>query len=242
MSEEEAKTKWCPFAQLAYQIYSNTGVSEFMGCSASNCMMWRWEDWANGIPYDQQIRKGHCGLAGKDDFWCAERHDQPEATSEVMTMDEEKKETGTEAAITDQCSRLAASTSYVSGRKHLWEVDHPYYCNRGNYFAPRREKVDDRYKSWGDFLANYHDADFDMNLLFRWDWYEGSDDDEEEYPKAFNGDINYRNGELFIFWMGQRKGLYRWTTIEVCRADEPAVIEFLKPRLAHLLKLWEPLT
>jgi len=41
--------------------------------------------------------------------------------------------------------------------------------------------------------------------------------------------------------MGQRKGLYRWSIIEVCRADEPAVIAFLQPRLEHLASLWLPL-
>lgn len=119
--------------------------------------------------------------------------------------------------------------------KHLWEVSHPYYCNEGNYYA--HEQPTTHYKSWGEFVAAEADVDFDMNLLFRWDWREGEDWD----LTPFNGDANYRNGVLVLFWMGQRKGLYRWTTIEVCRADEPAVIEFLRPRMAHLLRLWEPL-
>jgi len=120
--------------------------------------------------------------------------------------------------------------------KRLWEVDHPYYCNRGNYFAS--ESVSDHYKTWASFAAEYADADFDLNLVFRFDWLEGEDDGAGE----FTGDDNYRNGELLIFWMGQRKGLYRYSTIEVCRADEPAVIEFLRPRWEHLLQLWEPLS
>lgn len=117
--------------------------------------------------------------------------------------------------------------------KHLWEIDHPYYCNEGNYFATK--PVDDEFKSWADFYAEYAVCDFDLNLIFRFDWEEGEDHD----LPPFNGDINYRNGLLKIFWMGQRKGLYRWTTIEVCRADEPAVIEFLKPRWDHMRALWE---
>ena len=121
---------------------------------------------------------------------------------------------------------------------HLWEVNHAYYCNEGNYYAPGIDQPGDEFKSWADFIAEYADADFDMNLVFRWDWREGVDWNAGE----FNGDVNYRNGHLLIFWMGQRKGLYRWSKIEVCRADEPAVIEFLRPRFAHLLSLWEPLT
>ena|ERR1700743_3258422 len=123
--------------------------------------------------------------------------------------------------------------------KHLWEVDHPYYCNEGNYFARGTDRVHDEFSRWADFWEEYKDADFDMNLVFRWDW-------KEEHPESgetnFTGDVNYRNGKLLIFWMGQRKGLYRWSEIQVCRADEPLVIKFLRPRLEHLKKLWEPLS
>lgn len=75
-----------------------------------------------------------------------------------------------------------------------------------------------------------------MNLVFRWDWKE---DEDEETP--FNGDVNYPNGKLLIFWMGQRKGLYSWSEIAVCRADEPAVREWLQQRYDYLSKLWRPL-
>jgi hypothetical protein len=121
---------------------------------------------------------------------------------------------------------------------HLWEVDHPYYCNEGNFYAPGNDQPCDSHKSWADFLADYNYADFDLNLVFRFDWVEGEDHD----LPAYNGDPYYRNGHLKIFWMGQRKGLYRWSTVEVCRADEEAVLAFLKPRWEHLKKLWEPVS
>lgn len=119
--------------------------------------------------------------------------------------------------------------------KHLWEIDHPYYCNQGNYYAS--ESVEDKHKSWGSFITKNADADMDMNLAFRFDWHEG----QENGLGEFTGDPNYRNGELLIFWMGQRKGLYRYSRIEVCRNDEPAVIEFLRPRWEHMKLLWEPI-
>lgn len=122
--------------------------------------------------------------------------------------------------------------------KHLWEVDHPYYCNEGNFYAPGNEQPYARYRSWAEFIVSEGENDFDMNLLFRFDWTENEDDDGRE----FNGDPNYRNGVLFLFWMGQRKGIYRWTEVEVCRNDEPAVLEFLQPRFDHLMLLWEPLS
>lgn len=120
--------------------------------------------------------------------------------------------------------------------KHLWEVGHSYYCNDGNYFT--NESVCGEYTSWASFIAEYKDADMDMNLLFRWDWREGEDWDLE----PFNGDINYRNGKLLIFWMGQRKGIYRCSSIEVCRADEDDVRAFLLPRWEHMKALWEPIS
>lgn len=115
-------------------------------------------------------------------------------------------------------------------KKHLWEVDHSYYCNQGNYYA--RESVESYYKRWGDFIAEWGEADMDYNLLFRWDWVEEGD---------FNGDSNYRNGKLYLFWMGQRKGRYNYSVVEVCRNDEEDVIKYIQPRYEYIKSLWEPL-
>lgn len=122
-------------------------------------------------------------------------------------------------------------TAAHSTAGRLWEIKHPYYCNEGLYFGTGSSGgVDDHFRTFAEFAAEYADADFDYNLVFRWDWQEDN---------AFNGDVNYRNGRLLVFWMIQRKGYHRWSTVEVCRADEPAVIEFLKPRWEHMKKLWE---
>lgn len=123
--------------------------------------------------------------------------------------------------------------------KHLWEVEHNYYCTEGGYFWNQSERQTVwEFKSWSDFLAEMADADLDYNMLFRWDW---SEVDEETCKPTFNGDANYRNGKLKLFFMVQRKGFHSTSIVEVCRADEPAVIEYLRPRLAHLMALWEPL-
>lgn len=118
----------------------------------------------------------------------------------------------------------------------LWEIKHPYYCNEGNYFS--NESCESSYGSWQEFKDSEGDADFDYNLVFRWDWDEENDNGES----TFNGDENYRNAKLKIFWMGQRKGLYRWSVIDVCRADESEVRAWLYERWEHLKKLWEPLS
>lgn len=119
--------------------------------------------------------------------------------------------------------------------KHLWEVEHPYYCSEGNYFA---NECHTEYKTFGAYVAEFGDADLDYNLVFRWDWREGDDWGAED----FNGDNYYRNGRLTIYMMHQRKARNVSHEIQVCRADEPAVIEFLKPRLAKMMELWAPLS
>lgn len=113
--------------------------------------------------------------------------------------------------------------------KHLWEIDHPYYCNEGNYYASG-EQPTASYDSWEEFFSAEGDADFDMNLLFRWDWRKA---DPEEKNWGNKHDV------LLLFWMGQRKGLYRWTEVQVTDADEPAVREWLTERWKHMQLLWE---
>lgn len=115
---------------------------------------------------------------------------------------------------------------------HLWEYDHPYYCNEGNYFCKPGEQPRSRHESWADFLAEEGDGDLDMNLLFRWDWRK-ADTKEEHWGNPTD--------VLLLFWMGQRKGVYRWSEVAITDADEPAVIEFLKVRKAHLMEIWEPI-
>lgn len=117
--------------------------------------------------------------------------------------------------------------------KHLWEVDHDYYCETSNYFS--NETVA-RYKTWAAFAEAEGDAEMDRNLVFRWDWREGTGWDLAEY----NGDDYYRHAELHVFIMGQRQGKFRSCIVDVCRADEPAIIEYLKPRWENLRQLWEP--
>lgn len=118
--------------------------------------------------------------------------------------------------------------------KHLWECEHQYYCSEENYFD---NDTTTSHKSFDDFLAEEGDADMDYNLVFRWDW---TEEDEETGECNYKGDDYYRNGKLSIFFMGQRKGLFRSVTVDVCRADEPKVIEYLKPRWEHMQALWAP--
>lgn len=136
--------------------------------------------------------------------------------------------------IVGSAARGAADNERENMSKHLWEVKHSYYCNEGNYY---NNECGFEFKSWQEFMDEMGDCDFDYNLLFRWDWDETNDDGEPTY----NGDDNYRNGKLKLFWMHQRKGRYVYNIIEVCRADEAAVIEYLKPRWEYMRALWSPI-
>lgn len=91
MTEDEAKTKWCPFARTAYiainkdtgqaiaAISVNRGLdlqpSERACCIASACMAWRWTDQytdtrtgttatLGSYPPGVLDGTGFCGLAG----------------------------------------------------------------------------------------------------------------------------------------------------------------------------------
>lgn len=126
----------------------------------------------------------------------------------------------------------------MSDNQRLWEIQHRYHCQETNYFAGRRDTVTE-YCSWQQFIAEMGDADEDYNLLFRWDW-RGSCPDNWDYDPTAH-DENCRDGRLYLFWMGQRKGKYYASIVNVCRADEPQVVAFLRPRFEHLKGLWEPL-
>lgn len=74
MTEDEAKTKWCPFARVSYGKYScnrSDHDSPVGKCIGSKCMAWR--EYKHSIPSFDEFGKnmeplkyeGYCGLAGK---------------------------------------------------------------------------------------------------------------------------------------------------------------------------------
>lgn len=74
MTEDEAKTKWCPFVRLVISDIgeAKTDNRDFdygdgtPSCIASECMAWRWKQ--EGIEHGEPIYNdtyGHCGLASK---------------------------------------------------------------------------------------------------------------------------------------------------------------------------------
>ena len=119
---------------------------------------------------------------------------------------------------------------------HLWEIDHPYYCNEGNYYASGSALYDvhAEYESWHDFIADWGATDPDLNLVFRWDWKRDSGEylEEGEEPEP---------DKLYVFWVLQRKAILRSTVCVVTEADEPAVREWLASRAQTIAAVWEPI-
>ncbi len=123
--------------------------------------------------------------------------------------------------------------------KRLWEAEHPYYCNEGNFYAAGCIQA---YSTWADFMAAEGKQDMDLNLVFRWDWRPETDEDGDAVDGRSARDPYYRGETLWLFYMGQRKGAYRSVSVEVCRADEPEVRAWLMTRWEHMRQLWAPLS
>lgn len=69
MTEDEARTKWCPMARVTVKEMPANRITERYNCIASDCMMWKVEisqyD-ANEINRKSNARQkatGYCGLA-----------------------------------------------------------------------------------------------------------------------------------------------------------------------------------
>ena len=110
----------------------------------------------------------------------------------------------------------------------LSDVRHDYYCSDGCFFGSPGYRTHETFESWADFLVEMDDADFDLNLLFRWDWEPASDDPEDEQPTP----------TLALFYVRQRKAYNCSYRVKVRDEDEPAIREWLRPRWEHLRKLW----
>lgn len=122
--------------------------------------------------------------------------------------------------------------------KKLWEIDNPYYCSEGNYYS--REPYH-AYSSWKEFADTMGKSDGELNLLFRWDWQAPHVDGDSDNDFDWQGDENYRDSTLKLFWVMQRKGIFACHEISVCRADEPAIRAWLVERMRHILAFWGPL-
>lgn len=56
MTEQEAKTKWCPMVRIDAIVVGDE-IHRRGACIGSGCMMWRYDG-------ENEPRHGRCGLAG----------------------------------------------------------------------------------------------------------------------------------------------------------------------------------
>ena len=126
---------------------------------------------------------------------------------------------------------MAGEAKAEAAMKHLWEVDHPYYCNEGH---------ESDSETWEEFVESVCNLDSDLNLVVRWDWFAASDEETgKDLPPP--SDPSVRSEFLHVFFLAQRKG-YIWSArIAVCRNDEPQIRAWLETKLAYLTNLWAPI-
>lgn len=115
--------------------------------------------------------------------------------------------------------------------QRLWEINHPYYCNEGNYFERGMHEV---YQSWADFYEDWGTNDPDLNLVFRWDW-------KRADPTDYADDEEVPPDRLFAYWVLQRKAILRSTECVITEADEPAVRAWLAERAKTIAAIWQPI-
>lgn len=110
-------------------------------------------------------------------------------------------------------------------------VEHPYYCSESNYYSNEPSKT---YETMTEFLDCFESADVDLNLCFRWDIRNRSDDGEGKKAGRYCAQV---------FIMLQRKGIFK--PIEIESVNEIEADRFLKYAQKHwetIKEMWKPVS
>lgn len=120
---------------------------------------------------------------------------------------------------------------------HLWEVEHPYHSEEGNYLVAPADTLEAivKFPSWEEFhvfATNTEFQDPDYNLVYRWDWQTPDPElyEDEELP----------SDKLLLFVIQQRKAYNLSYEIDVRREDEPDIREWLTGRAKKIAAIWQP--
>lgn len=116
--------------------------------------------------------------------------------------------------------------------KHIIEtlaIEHPYYCSERNYYSNDPDCVWD---TATDFLNEYEDADVNMNLVFRWDIQQKTDNNDNPVEGVYSAQI---------FMMHQRKGIFAPHYISVVRPAEIIRLrDYLGKHWKTIQAIWSP--
>lgn len=112
----------------------------------------------------------------------------------------------------------------------LKSTNHSYYCSDTNYYVGGRENYGrNDFDTWASFKNEWicgDELDDDLNHLFRFDIYENTE--------------NPGNFCLYLFFLLQRKGIYRPVYIEhITSEDMPEIEAFLRDRWAYMQHQWK---
>ena len=108
-------------------------------------------------------------------------------------------------------------------------VKHDYYSSESNYTD---KDAGEMYETMTAYLDNYENADVDMNLCFRWDVHEHTDDNDKGKGTYY----------AEVFMMHQRKGIYAPHHIRSITEDEvDRFVKYLELHSKTILNLWNPI-
>lgn len=111
----------------------------------------------------------------------------------------------------------------------LSQANHPYYCSESNYYS---NKPAQRYETMTDFLDEFESSDVDMNLCFRWDVRDITDDN----------DLSTGEYSAEVFLMLQRKGIFMPCSINKIEESEvDRFVAYLKKHHDTIKALWIPI-
>lgn len=110
-------------------------------------------------------------------------------------------------------------------------VNHDYYCSESNFYS---NEPNQSFETMTEFLDQYEDADVDMNLCFRWDIHNRSEDEDGKKAGRYRAEI---------FIMMQRKGIFKPCQIEhVNEAEIPRFKKYLEKHWKTMLQIWTPIS
>lgn len=135
-------------------------------------------------------------------------------------------------------------------KRKLWEIDHPFYVEEGNFYENHCHNT---YDSWSSFVNDgIPFIDEDLNFLYRWDWKKMDQSDyflddlvskesQKQVLKGY-GRVSCVPDHLLLFYILPRKPKTISFEIQVEKEDEPVIRDWLKTKWEYMKTMWEPLS